>query len=169
VKRLNSKPSFYAFFIQALKEEAAYFGYNLVVHGSMNRDMDLILIPWDQKLGDLDQLLDKMAQIVGGKRLIEEGKNAHKIYHWRKSYVININRGGPWNDYEDEQFYIDISVLPAEPDAAEWIRGLLRVNFVGPINRSDYPIWTEEQFKEKSITTLVAEAFSFFDKKLKSQ
>jgi hypothetical protein len=30
----------------------------------------------------------------------------------RHSFVINLNRGGRWNQYLDEQWYIDISFTP---------------------------------------------------------
>jgi hypothetical protein len=30
----------------------------------------------------------------------------------RANYVINLNRGGRWNQYLDEQWYIDISFTP---------------------------------------------------------
>lgn len=30
----------------------------------------------------------------------------------RHSYVVNINRGGAYNGYEDAQYYLDISITP---------------------------------------------------------
>jgi hypothetical protein len=30
----------------------------------------------------------------------------------RSSYVINLNRGGQFNGYLDEQYYLDISITP---------------------------------------------------------
>ena len=45
-KPTHVKPSFYAFIYEQIKEIAKDYGYNLVLHGSMNRDLDLIAIPW---------------------------------------------------------------------------------------------------------------------------
>ena len=45
-KPLHAKPNIYAYYFEALKAIAKEYGYNLVVHGSMNRDLDLIAIPW---------------------------------------------------------------------------------------------------------------------------
>lgn len=39
----------YALFYHDLKRIALRFGYNLVLHGSMNRDLDIIAIPWVDK------------------------------------------------------------------------------------------------------------------------
>ena len=45
-KPIHAKPSLYAFYYEELKVIAKEYGYNLVLHGSMNRDLDLIAIPW---------------------------------------------------------------------------------------------------------------------------
>ncbi len=41
-KPIHVKPQFYTYAFLPLKEIALRYGYNLVIHGSMNRDMDLI-------------------------------------------------------------------------------------------------------------------------------
>jgi hypothetical protein len=46
MKPTHAKPSLYAYYFMALKDIAKEYGYNLVVHGSLNRDLDLIAIPW---------------------------------------------------------------------------------------------------------------------------
>jgi hypothetical protein len=38
-KLVHAKPSLYAYYFEALKAIAKDYGYNLVVHGSMNRDL----------------------------------------------------------------------------------------------------------------------------------
>jgi hypothetical protein len=30
----------------------------------------------------------------------------------RYSYIINLNRGGAWNNYFNEEWYLDISITP---------------------------------------------------------
>ena len=49
VKPTHAKPSYYAIMFEPLKKIAIKYGYNLVLHGSLNRDMDLIAIPWIEK------------------------------------------------------------------------------------------------------------------------
>ena len=45
-KAIKAKPGLYTLFYERLKFIAKEYGYNLVVHGSMDRDIDLIAIPW---------------------------------------------------------------------------------------------------------------------------
>src|SRR5690349_18101681 len=45
-KPLKAKPLFYSYCFAALQEIARDFGYNLLIHGSMNRDLDLVAVPW---------------------------------------------------------------------------------------------------------------------------
>lgn len=113
-KPIACKPSYYAYLFELLKPKAKELGYNLVLHGSMNRDMDLIAIPW------VDEPKDELLMIQAFDELLtgEIEKHEKNWYHFsilpggRKSYVINLNRGGPWNDYKDSLYYLDISVTP---------------------------------------------------------
>ena len=45
-KPKHIKPGLYAIYFENLKDIACEYGFNLVVHGSLNRDLDLIAIPW---------------------------------------------------------------------------------------------------------------------------
>ena len=47
VKPIHAKPSLFAFYFEVIKEIGLKYGYNIVLHGSMNRDLDLIAIPWN--------------------------------------------------------------------------------------------------------------------------
>ena len=109
-KPIHVKPSFYALCFYDLKEIAARCGYNLVLHGSLNRDMDLIAIPWIEKVSHPDYLIGEMNVYLGGDVMNQTKKNRYCFPHGRMSYVINLNRG----DFgkEDPQYYIDISVIP---------------------------------------------------------
>lgn len=111
-KPIKVKPSFYAFCFEPLKEIAKKHGYNLVMHGSLNRDFDLIAIAWAEKYSDELEMIQEMDMFLNGK------SSERKIDYMfsilppnRKSYVINLNRGGSWNDYQDGQWYLDISVI----------------------------------------------------------
>jgi hypothetical protein len=116
-KPIHAKPSYYAIMFEPLKAIALKYGYNLVLHGSLNRDMDLIAIPWNQELGSVEGMINEFCEYVGGKIHPMEKPNAP---HGRKWYIIDIYRGGYEQSrgisemvyHEDPQTYIDISVTP---------------------------------------------------------
>lgn len=45
IKPIHAKPSLFSFYFEIIKEIGLKHGYNIVLHGSMNRDLDLIAIP----------------------------------------------------------------------------------------------------------------------------
>jgi hypothetical protein len=126
-KPIHAKPSLYAYYFYDLKEIALKYGYNLVLHGSLNRDLDLIAIPWQEHLGSHDDMIDEMITAIGGYLLWANGvdsrftnydgkKDRYSVtHHGRMQYVININRECSMKDdkWVDPQYYIDISVIPA--------------------------------------------------------
>ena len=103
---------------QQIKDIAKDCGYNLVLHGSMNRDLDLIAIPWIDNPKPELELVHRIDCIIN-----EIPRNAEHNYQFsvlpggRNSYVINICRGGEWNKYQDANFYLDISFTP---QVSEW-------------------------------------------------
>lgn len=131
MKLIHAKPSLYAYYFYELKEIALKYGYNLVLHGSLNRDLDLIAIPWQETLGNYDEMIEEFAWAIGGSLMYANGvdrshtktigeeikkdwpKNTVK-HHGRMQYVINLNRECSMKDGEwvDPQYYIDISVIP---------------------------------------------------------
>lgn len=111
-KPIHVKPSLYAHYFFSLKEIALKYGYNLVLHGSMNRDLDLIAIPWVKEIGDLDEMINEFCDCLGGQLMVQSYEQKNCFPHGRMSYVININRG---KDGIDLQYYIDISVMKPWP------------------------------------------------------
>lgn len=117
MKPIHAKPSYYAIMFEPLKAIALKYGYNLVLHGSLNRDMDLIAIPWQEQLGCVDEMINEFCDYIGGKINNDGLKDAP---HGRKWYIIDIYRGGYTQEssvselvyHEDPQTYIDISVTP---------------------------------------------------------
>ena len=115
-KPLKPKPQFFALCFVALQEIAKKKGYNLVMHGSFNRDMDLIAIPWTDSPRPEIELIQAFDMHLRGIQY--EDVVAERGYHFsvlpggRHSYVIHLNRGGYWNMYVDEQYYLDISITP---------------------------------------------------------
>lgn len=120
MKPTHAKPSLYAYYFLQLKEIAIEYGYNLVVHGSMNRDLDLIAIPWVDDPKDEFEMINALAKYITGYTSDQKETYLHKILPGgRGSYVINLNRGGYQKNnegeplyIEDPQYYIDISVTP---------------------------------------------------------
>jgi hypothetical protein len=116
-KPIHAKPSYYAIMFEPLKQIALKYGYNLVLHGSLNRDMDLIAIPWNDQIGSIESMLSDFCQFVGGKLRKDEPSEKP---HGRVTYIIDIYRGGyekisPFVErtyHEDPQTYIDISITP---------------------------------------------------------
>ncbi len=116
-KPIHVKPSYYAIMFEPLKRISMNYGYNLVLHGSLNRDMDLIAIPWNEELGSVDDMLNEFCNYICGKINYELSSDAP---HGRKWYVIDIYRGGYFEGngiknikfIKDPQFYLDISVTP---------------------------------------------------------
>lgn len=112
-KRPHVKPQFYAHCLEKLKAIAQEMGYNLVVHGSLERDMDLIAIPWVHSPEDELALIHAFNSYLTGNTMGTKEDYLFQILPGgRHSYVINLNRGGSWNNYVDEQYYLDISVTP---------------------------------------------------------
>jgi len=122
-KPVHAKPSLYAYYFIGMKEIALAYGYNLVLHGSMARDLDLIAIPWTDTPEPELEMIHKLSEYITGYKAAEG--NEKDIYLMknlpggRHSYVINVNRGGYKNmekeapDFvPDPQYYIDISVTP---------------------------------------------------------
>lgn len=113
-KPIKAKPHFYACCLRQLQEIAKEKGYNLVIHGSMNRDMDLVAIPWIDEPSSHYELLKEFDLFLRGayyeEDCFEQGYMYAVLPGGRHSYVVNIARGGRYNSYEDEQYYLDISI-----------------------------------------------------------
>lgn len=111
-KPTHVKPSFYAFIYKEAKELALKYGYNLVLHGSMNRDLDLIAIPWvDDPKPEID-FIRALDVYLNPYTIINDTYLFSVLPGGRHSYVIDINRGGSWNHFQDDQYYLDISFTP---------------------------------------------------------
>ena len=118
-KPLHVKPNLYTYFMESMKMIAKEHGYNLLIHGSMNRDLDLIAVPWvDDPKPEVD-LVMALDMYLNNKTSEDKDGNIPPAYlhsilpGGRNSYVINMARHGEWNNYEkDLQYYLDISFTP---------------------------------------------------------
>lgn len=93
-------------------------GYNLLVHGSMCRDLDLVAIPWTDDPRSHLELLTAFCVCLGVTPGIKNEDYLHsKLPGGRYSYVINLNRCGKYNGHVDQQIYLDISITPLVKNA----------------------------------------------------
>lgn len=116
-KPIKAKPHFYSVCLEAMQQIAKDAGYNLLVHGSMNRDLDLVAVAWVDEPKTHIELLDSFCEYLGVPREEKTESNQKPYLHsvlggGRDSYVINLNRGGKFNGYLDVQYYLDISFTP---------------------------------------------------------
>lgn len=114
-KPVKPKPHFYAACLSTLQPIAREHGYNLLIHGSINRDMDLVAVPWIDEPKTHAELLKAFCNALGAMYLTDQnGKPCdHTVLPGgRDSYIIQLNRGMKWNNWQDEEWYIDISITP---------------------------------------------------------
>jgi hypothetical protein len=114
-KPTQARPGLYALFYEHLKQIAESYGYNLVVHGSLHRDLDLIAIPWSDTPSPEQKMILDFQEYLTGKTEAGSDKQPHytTLPGGRHAYVICLNRGdkhGEWIRFEDKQYYLDISV-----------------------------------------------------------
>ena len=93
----------YAVMYSRLCKIAREHGYALGLHGSMQRDLDLIAVPWVDEASDAETLVSVIDKAVHGF-LDPDPKNASpgSKPHGRRCWTIHLG-GGP---------YIDLSVMP---------------------------------------------------------
>jgi len=62
----NWRPSYYAMFLPEMRKIAIQHGYTMALHGSMGRDMDIVMIPWIENPKPIDEMIDKLCEAAGG-------------------------------------------------------------------------------------------------------
>lgn len=115
-KPIRVKPGMYAIFFTQMKAIADDYGYNLLINGSMDRDLDLVAVPWVDNPKDEQEMIREFQEYLKGMITVTtEGKIYYdNLSGNRHGYVIELNRGdrhGEWMRFEDEEFYLDISVV----------------------------------------------------------
>lgn len=95
----------YAQLLPRIRERGKVLGYAIAIHGTMTRDLDLLAVPWVDDAADAKQLVEAIAEEVGGfvigdarGGIDEPTQQAHGRLSW------NICWGG--------RPFIDLSVMP---------------------------------------------------------
>lgn len=101
--RFKFIPAFYACYFSAMARVARECGYALTMHGSMERDLDAVAVPWTDEAIAADDLIKALAHECA---MIEEGTATEKP-HGRLAYVLRPAVGS--------FFYVDLSVMPLAP------------------------------------------------------
>lgn len=96
----------YVMLFPKLKEIAYEHGYVLFCHGSLKRDMDLFLFPWEVQPKAIDIVIDNLAKSVGAKRVT----NIAKKPFGRKSIALAFQI----QNLIDKTYYIDLSYIDPE-------------------------------------------------------
>lgn len=106
----------YSYYLGLLQEKAKEMGYNLVLHGSLNTDCDLIAIPWTDEPSHHFALIRELDFILTGYKMTHASQYLYTVLPGgRHGYIISMNRGGYTKKGEfidDPKFYLDISVTP---------------------------------------------------------
>ena len=113
LKPMVAKPRLYAMYFQKLMEIAREMGYNLLINGSMNRDLDLVAVPWIDNPKPEMELIQAFDTYLNGHHMNNPDYYMYKVLPGgRNTYVINLNRFRD-KDGVDPQYYIDISITPS--------------------------------------------------------
>ena len=102
----------YAAIFPSLIPIAKFHGYGLALHGSLNRDLDIVAIPWVEECSDALTLIRALKEATGG---VTTGKDFDDLIpdcrptlkpHGRVSYSIHFTDQGAAGPY------LDVSVMP---------------------------------------------------------
>jgi hypothetical protein len=119
---VNPAPAMYCSLYGHLKEKAVELGYALAVHGSMQRDFDLVAIPWTDEAAEPEILVEALRKICGGF-ILADGTPAGRWDSVQKKFVgaevrnpsIKPHGRMAWNIHLGGQPMIDLSVMPRSP------------------------------------------------------
>jgi len=129
MKAIKAKPIFYTVCYEALKTICKEYGYNLLIDGSLNRDLDLVLIPWVDGYEDVYTVLLAMNTYLGGKFLTEPNGDIYSELSeggGRYKSVINLNRESRFNRFEDVEWYLDITIIKGNGQGNKKFRATTR-------------------------------------------
>lgn len=84
-----------------LRLMARSHGYALALHGSGQRDLDLIAVPWTDDAKEAEALVEALAFCIHA----QADQPPTEKPHGRRAWIIQLGGG----------LYLDLSVLPRQP------------------------------------------------------
>lgn len=97
----NLRPTMYAHRVHELQAICYAHGYALALHGSMQRDLDAIAVPWTERARPVDELIEAVCEGMG----LKVGPNPPGSKpHGRKVWTLML---GEWG-------FVDLSVMPTK-------------------------------------------------------
>lgn len=100
----DSPAAVYAHMLPGLTASARQCGYALAVHGSMQRDLDLIAVPWVDDVTSAEALVEVLLATSGGRLIARPG--------WEADGSTRSHGRRVWSIYLGGRPYIDLSVMP---------------------------------------------------------
>lgn len=112
----------YAHLIGPLRAVARAHGYALTIHGSLERDIDLVAVPWVDRASapaDLAEALRVEAARVNGAAWCAESLDADNPEHFRLGMPGYKPHGRLVWAFQLGGTYLDLSVMPPRTQDAE--------------------------------------------------
>lgn len=99
----------YSQLLPRIRERGKELGYAIAIHGTMERDFDLLAVPWTEDAGSADDLVHFIAEAVGGY-VIGDGVNEHGMVSDKPT--VQPHGRMSWNICWGGKAFIDLSVMP---------------------------------------------------------
>lgn len=103
----KARPIAYVCHVPRITALAREYGYAIAIHGSLQKDLDLVAVPWSEVATDAETLVMAICEIVGG--FILPHQEALLKPHGRIAWTIHLGAG----------LWIDLSVMPRIPVAGK--------------------------------------------------
>lgn len=98
----NLRPSMYAHRVHELQTICRANGYALALHGSMQRDLDAIAVPWTDKAVPAETLVERICEGMGLRLDLDPVRQVDDKPHGRRVWTLMLMDWG----------FVDLSVMP---------------------------------------------------------
>lgn len=99
-------PYYFFHVVPKLIPVAKRLGYAIALHGSFQRDLDVVAVPWTEDAVSAEELAEALRQEVHGWLQRDQDPCPGKKPHGRLAWTIHT---------EDGVGHIDLSVMPRRP------------------------------------------------------
>lgn len=106
----------YSQILPRIRSVAKDMGYAVAIHGTMQRDFDLLAVPWVEEAADTIMLVKAVAEIVGGYVI---GENVHASGKISEEPTKQPHGRMSWNIIWGGKAFIDLSVMPRVAEGSD--------------------------------------------------